>query len=253
MPRTAIQKRAGAYLRRYRRYKKRKHYSKSKKNFRPARGIKRQIVPLTRIRQFSGTLRSLTTLPAADAWTETTTLTQQGLVKTLAFHLDQLPGIGDIGPLFKEYRIMAVRMEIIPATTTTNISPAAGNSNSGLYLRARQNRTGVLLTSADAVTDWNQNMAVKRFKIPSNRSTILYMPLNQLAFTYRGNPIAPPGNYSYTVQRPRWVDSSDLGLVHYGLDLRIDSLDGQNISNHYGSSPAFTILYKYYFMCRGIQ
>lgn len=221
-------------------------YKKKKTGFRKRRGLRQQIVPFTRLEQFAGNLRTLVT---QDSWLETTTVTeQQGLVKTMVFQMDVLPGIAvDIPNLFKMYRINAVRIEMIPASTQV-----AAPNNSGLYLRMKPNRTGTVLTAANTLDEWNQNMAVKRFVIPRNRTTVLYMKLNQLVYTYRGSPLAPPGNFSYGVIKPKWIETTDLGCDHYGIDARIDTLSGENITD-IEDGIAFTFIYKYYFQCKGVK
>lgn len=244
------------YVRRYRR-RVRRYRRRVKKNFRPAstRGLnKPMIVPFKRVRQFSGDLRTMAT---DDGWIETTTVTQQALVKTHVFQMDQLPGTTDFPSLFKQYRLAAVRMEIIPASTNTNIpDPNTGTTqegNTGLLLRVRPNQTGTILTASDTRDDWNQNMTVKKFRLPTHRKTVIYMKLNQLSYEYRGNPLLPPGNFSYGVRRPTWVETTDLGLDHYGIDARIEPLNGANISALYTYSPAFTFFYTYYFQCRMVK
>lgn len=223
------------------------------------KGLRQQIVPFTRTMQISGSLRTLTTA-AGGAWIETVPTVPPapgdvpGLVKTMVFNMNMLPGIqADIPHLFKMYKLTGVRMEIIPATNTTYYGVGIGNK--GLLLRARPNRTGTILTNADKVEDWNQNQAVKKWIIPQNKTKILYMKLNHLDYTYRGNPLNPPGNFSYSVKPATWVETRDLGCEHYGLDLRIDSIAGDTIANYYDGTenPMFTILYKYYFQCKGVK
>lgn len=234
----------------------RRRRTRAKKYFKPRRGLIQQIVPFTRVDQHSGEVRTWETHFSYILTSEVGTPGTNGnsLVKTLVFQMDNLPGTTDIQSLFKMYRLNAVKLTLIPASNNTlNFTTATARNNNALMIRTKPNRTGTMLTAADRVTDWNQNMAVKRFVIPFDKQSSIYMKVNQLSFTYRGNPIVPPGNYSYAVRKPAWVETTDLGLDHYGLDMRIDTVSGENISDIYPNIPAFTILTKYYFQCKGVK
>lgn len=244
------------YQKKYSRKRKYRGKVKAKQYFRPKKGLRQQIVPFTRVDQHSGEVRTWETHFEYILTSEVGTPGTAGnsLVKTLVFQMDNLPGTTDIQSLFKMYRLNAVKLTFIPASNNTlNFTTATARNNNALIFRTRPNRTGTLLTAADRVTDWNQNMAVKRFVIPFEKTTSIYMKMNQLSFTYRGNPLLPPGNFSYAVRKPAWVETTDLGLDHYGLDLRIDTVSGENISDIYPNIPAFTILTKYYFQCKGVK
>lgn len=245
------------YLRKRKQYKKKpkRQYKKGikrRQNFRPSGGLRQQIVPFTRNTLFAGPPSRWV---SAGGWLEQSPLTTgpRGIVKTQTFKMNDLTGIStDIANLFKQYKLNSVRMEITPATTNTMItSTPTSESNSGLFLRVKKNQTGTLLTANDSLDNWLQNMAVKKFRIPTYKKTVLYMPLNMLTYTYRG-PFATSGG-SYAVTRPKWIETIDLDTVHYGLDCRIDTISGTHISSLYNDLPAYTIDFKYYFQCKGVK
>jgi len=246
-------------IRKKKSYIKRKRGAKSKQFFRKRKGLRQQIVPFTRIQQMQGDLRTFSTAWGFTLTNEPTPIPaggpSPGLVKTLVFQMDTLPGISvDIPSLFKMYRLNAVKITFVPASNNTlNITTATPINDTAIMVRCKPNRTGTLLTAADRVTDWNQTQAVKRYVLPMDRESSIYMKLNQLTYTYRGNPLIPPGNFSYGVCRPKWLETSDLGCDHYGLDMRFDTVAGQDISDIYANVTGMTILTKYYFQCKGVK
>lgn len=224
---------------------------KKRQYFRRSKGITQQIVPFQRTTLFAGPPSRWV---SAGGWLEQSGLTTgpRGIVKTMTFKMSDLTGTTDFQGLFKMYKINAVRIEITPATNNTMITNSATNdSNSGLFLRIKKNQTGTLLTDTDILDNWLQNQAVKKFRIPTNKKTVLYMPVNQLAYVYRG-PFATSGG-AYGVTRPKWIETIDLECLHYGLDCRIDTISGTHITALYNDLPAYTIEQKYYFQCKGIK
>ncbi len=241
-------------------YKRKKRYYKCKirklQYSRPYSGLSQQIVPFTREDQKWGSLRSFQTNFGWTATNEALPAPQgspvPGLVKTLVFQMSNLPGIADdIPKLFKVYRLNAVKVTFIPATTTTLATSTTGDlaRNTALLIRIKKNQDGLLLDANNRVEMWNQNQAVKRIVLPFNKKFSIYMKVNQLSYKYRGPPPALPG---YGITKPTWVTTDDREVDHYGMDVRIDTVNGDAIDTVFTTAPDYTIFTKYYFQCKGV-
>lgn len=193
------------------------------------------------------------------------------VVGTLTFSLNQLPGYSEFKNLFQMYKLNHVVMKIYTTTSqvvSQNINgpvQAGSIGASNFTVETWMNPTGQPL-AADAVTDAliNQIPAIKRRIMPKGKPYTISCPLKQLSQTYReGQQVVEvldtsntvrdvliPWNVDYAVRKPRYLNTSEDGTPHYGVNIRFKKLDDSAFDT---LSPRLKIMYTLYFSCKGIQ
>lgn len=178
----------------------------------------------------------------------------QGIQQTFAMSLSSLVNYTEFTRLFRFHKITAYKMEFIPSCNTTlagsgsnvqNTDAANGphSVNNSLILRTARNQSGYTLVNTSGVADWLQRTGVKKMIIPTNRKTTVFMKTN-----LTGNLT---GDYP-SVVRPRWIPTSNFNTPFYGLDIRMDSVNGDDLAA-YNGFPQFTVHVTAYLKFKGTQ
>lgn len=181
----------------------------------------------------------------------------QGIQQTFAMSLSSLVNYSEFTRLFRYHKINAIKMEFIPCgnttligggTNTTDPTDSANgpqSANNGLILRSKRNQSGYTITNTSSVADWLQTTGVKKQVIPTTRTTTVYMKTTQTSELMGGYPV---------VTRPQWTPTVNYNAPFYGLDLRIDSIDGTALENvDFSKWPKFTVHVTAYLSFKGTQ
>ncbi len=168
--------------------------------------------------------------------------TDGGIAGNLQFRLIDLPNYQEFtGGLFKQYRINAIKMTIFSSRNTSDL-----RTQDGMLCQTCYNRTGQAMGSGDTREDWNQIQHKRRFTLYKRKQ--LYFKLNQLGYVSQNLSTGT----GYGVTKPKWVSTDEVDIDHFGINLRLDSIDGEALSVT-DAFPKMRIIYKYYLQCRGVK
>lgn len=179
------------------------------------------------------------------------------MYKTFDFRLDDLVDTNDFVNLFKYYKINAVAVKIWPCNSFTGENAYTGQfSNSQLLVRWDQNLDGIAGAAAGDQNTYqtSQTARVKRLISGQSNPITLYMKLRQSNMIYKalsGTPV--PSNTGYTLQRPRWTSTTDLGVAHYGLNVCIHRMSDDPLSAGFNNQQKLRVEYTYYISCKKVQ
>lgn len=239
---------------------KRKTYPRQKFKF--SKGLTRSVVPFTREKETYCRLDTLTGLDdGAGTYISMTRTTDGGLVGRIRIRLNNLPSSSDFTNLFKEYKLNYLKLTFIPAgnisaTQVTDRASAAPLGNKNVLIRTCLNRTNEVPDASDTIENWSQIQAKRQWVLVQDRPTTITCKLNQLSQVQKGSTAT---NSFHTVQKPKYISSNIADVNHYGLTIRMDSLDGTPIvagptdAPEVGDIwPKFRVISKVYFTCRGV-
>ena len=189
---------------------------------------------------------ALNTQAPPGGWTALT-VADQALAINYVFSMNQIPDYQNFTNLFDSYRIVGTRIQGYLSFNT--ITPAQQSQTMLFYCRDHMGQT----LATDLSEDWFNQRPRSRKRVLTNTtgkpSIDIYMPLTQLANTYQSVT-----NNDYTMKRPRFISTNEVNTPHYGFNLRIARVDGNNwttgTQNQYPTLKLFTTVY---FQCRGIN
>ena len=197
-------------------------------------------------RKFVSTLVLNTVAPPV-GWTSLASTGDEALVLNYVISMAQLPNYQNFTGLFDSYRIKGVRLQGYYSCSTT-----APENQAQVMLYYCRDHLGQS-TPAQLDEDWfNERPRSKKRLIVNSvgkPSFDIYMPLTQLANTYQSVT-----NNDYTMKRPRFISTNEVNTPHYGLNLRLQRIDGNPFTtasnNQYPTLKMFTTVY---FEMRGIN
>jgi len=175
--------------------------------------------------------------------------TDGGIAGTHSITLDELPNFTEFAPLFKQYRIAAVKTYMYPSANLFTSGTGVNTQNNNVMIRMSINQTGTPIASGNLALDWNQLQSKKRWIVRPDRPIVWYSKLKQ-----KVDVLATPPQISYAVARPKYVDTTDAFVEHYGMNLRFDPVDASNamaLANN--SFPVFKVIQKIYFQMKGVK
>lgn len=215
----------------------------------PFRRRKKRVVPtrpavhrFTRVVQDGPYPVILSTPLATPGWIYEPT-TVASIYRQWQFKLDDLPSFLEFQNLFVAYRIKGVRMQIYWSNTQTH-------ANAQVMITYTNNWQGV---STILTEDYfNQRQATKRRLVLNNSSRPaldIYMPVRQLTNVWSGSVVSN----DYGTVKPRWISTQEPSTPHYGVNMRLERVDGENTSTDTELYPHMRVVLKYYFECRGVS
>lgn len=177
------------------------------------------------------------------------------MYKSFDFRLDDLVDTNDFVNLFKYYKINAVAVKIWPCNSFTGENAYTGQfTNSQLLVRWDQNLDGVSTGSSageQSTYQTSQTAKVKRLISGQSNPITLYMKLRQSNMVYK--QLDGVSNTGYTLQRPRWTSTTDLGVAHYGLNVCIHRMSDDPLSQGFTNQQKLRVEYTYYISCKKVQ
>ena len=175
------------------------------------------------------------------------TAANNGIVYSHNFRLADIPGYTEFTNLFETYKIMGVQFEINCAATAILGGNRDANGSTACVLRIKPNNEARLLTNADTVNDWLQKTNVKRYNFPNNHDKPLRL--------YQSCKVRNELVNSYPeIVKPGWLSTVNYNNDNYTVDMRIDGLDGSDITNAaLVGIPSFTIVETVYLAFKGVQ
>ncbi len=194
------------------------------------------------------------------------TVVENGLCRSQPFDISQLPNYSEFSNLFMQYRLKAVKQEYYFSDTgsvnhysQTHFKPsvdsaATSYNNSGnkqIMMYTNPNAVGVNNTSS--LTEgffMESQVAKKRLCLkPNPRPITIYAKLHQLTDVYSSEL----GSTDYAKSRPKFISTGETKTQHYGIDVRLQRIDGQEFSFEGSVYPSVKIITKIYLQCRQVK
>lgn len=164
---------------------------------------------------------------------------------TLGWSLSSLPENIDFVSLFRQYRIKGARVKLYFSNTTSGTEDSSLHANSQLLVRMAPNFRG----SEDLLGNayWQQIQAKKyRTAINGGKPLDIYMPLKQ------PTEVKTSTGTGYSLRYPGWLNTAQGNVVHYGLNMSIERVDGQGFTNGYANTQYCKVITTLYLECRGV-
>lgn len=180
--------------------------------------------------------------------------TDGGAVGQIRVSLDDFPSHTDFTNLFRQYKLNYLKLIFYPSgnsVATGATRDEGGNySNNQVLIRTMLNRTGIAIGAGNTISEWSQVQAKKQWMLATDKPTTITCRLSQLT------PVAAndqnPVNEEYSVKKPTYVSTNNADVLHYGLNVRFDSLNGIPISQTDVIWPSFRIVAKVYLTAKGV-
>ena len=246
-------------------YRRRKYVPKSRRTgrktvrrttyprqkFRFQKGLSRSIIPFTRERETYFHLSDLTGNTTAP-FSNFTHTNDGGVVGQINIRLSDFPSSSDFTNLFRQYKLNYIKITLIPSANTVLPGEARDeggpHSNNQVLIRTMLNRTGIAVGAGNTIAEWSQIQAKKQWVLARDKPTVITCKLSQLVPTAN----AADDNLVDSVVKPRYISTNFTSAVHYGLNIRFDSLNGNPLSQTDHIWPQFRIIAKCYFTCKRV-
>lgn len=167
----------------------------------------------------------------------------------LAWSLASLGATTDFTNLFRQYKINGARVRMYfsnTASTTTELGSNSYYTNSQILCRMATNQRGT-----DEVLNnsyWFQRQA-KKYKTALNggRPIDIYMPLTILS------EVASSTGSSNVMRKPSYVSTANTNIVHHGLNIALERVDGQGFSQNQSNYQYCKLITTLYLEFRGVE
>lgn len=178
-----------------------------------------------------------------------TPLGENSIYRQFGWSLASLGAHDEYTNLFKQYRLKGARVRMFFSMSDASAMGSTNKLvNNQILCRMATNQSGV--TDVLDRAFWMQ-CAAKKYKtcLTGGRPLDIYMPLKQ------ENMITSSTGNAPTMKTPGWVPTASSNIVHYGINLSLERVDGQpfvhnNSSDTYIYCKFITTLYL---ECRGQQ
>ena len=185
----------------------------------------------------------LSTGAPPDSWS----VLNNGLGKQMVYSLSQLGDFTDFTNLFAQYKLTAIKMELL-FSNSVSISNS-GYSNNQLLVYTDSNNIGTTETLPESLFLTSQTSR-KRVCLTNSQYPIkFYNKLRQLRETYNG-----PTGTDYAMSYPRWISTGESTTPHYGMNIRIQRVDGQAMPAVTGAPTQYMKIFTtYYIACKKVE
>lgn len=223
--------------------RKRKRVFRKKRNFRKKARIGSVLRPAVhRFKRVVQEIALVNTTEPPTHWTADV----NALYRQFVFTLIDLPDYADFVNLFTAYRIKGVRIQGFFSNTQSI------TENQNVMMTYSNNWNGqTIVLDADY---FNQRQAVKRKLLLNGRGGIafdIYMPMRQLSNVWSGSALSN----DYGTIKPKWIATTETGTPHYGINMRLERVDGQVFGSGalVSTYPTLRVIHTYYIECRGVS
>lgn len=236
-------------------YRKKRVYKRKvyrKKKIIP-RGLRQGVIPLQR--EITTFLNTANALPSGWAYGQVSGYNT--LQHNQIFHMNDLPEITEMSPVFRAYRLNCILVSICnlhPSSMFTTGSPQnyyGGN----VQVYTSLDRTGTPLDTSITQAYWDQLSAKRSFVMRGQKTHYFKIYPKILSNTYISSI-----TQTTTQRRPGWIATSTAGLSvpHFGMNFQFSLLDPSLAFNNYvvpqAAAPLnFKITYRYLFQMRGVH
>lgn len=216
-----------------------------KQIYRPQRGLTRSIMPFTRETETYFRLNDLT--GASGILENMVHTTDGGAAGQIQVKLNQFAGYTDFTNLFKQYKLNYIQMTFYPAgnmTATGETRDEGGpRGNNNVLIRVMRNQTAIAIGTGNTISEWSQLQAKKQWLLAQDKPTSFGCKLSLRTAVEPADVAVGPSKY---------ITTNDADVPHQGVNIRFDSLDGRPINQTDNIWPAFRVVSKLYFTCKGV-
>lgn len=165
--------------------------------------------------------------------------TAQNTYKGIEFQLDKTEQYAEISALFDQYRITAIKVDILPRFNVYDIQGATSTFTHVPFLLV-----AVDLDDAATPTDYRD--------VISKESCRVIDPYKPYSFTFRPKiALSAYGNAGFgqyaTGEASQWINAASDDVEYYGIKM---CMMPYSASNNDTNPPAWDLLYTYYIECR---
>lgn len=170
-----------------------------------------------------------------------------GIAKAFSYTLDDLNDETDFKNLFKYYRINGARVQIWFSTTQSDLDNSGNPSNHALICMTDRNLNGS--TSALDTQDFLDSQTAKiRQCMNRGKPFEFYCKLKQANSVYGSTT-----NTDYTLQKPKFIATTESSTPHYGLKCLIERVNGEALTSSFTNTQYMRIITTYYLECKKVH
>lgn len=201
------------------------------------------------IYKFKRTFEEFATISAAEtSWVSN----DNGLYKQFVYQLTDVPGYTDFTNLFHMYKLTGASVKMYFSNTGSEITQDQQFSNSQLLMRIAPNNSGA---AANPVTrplnqQWfNETQSTKKRLCLNSmgKPLVTYTKLKQLSEVYHSAI-----DNDYTIKVPTWISTTEVSTPHYGLNCRLDRVDGEALTTGFTNAQKIRIMTTLYISCKQV-
>lgn len=183
-------------------------------------------------------------------WTPQTATGNQGIGKTFQFALGDLNDVTDFTNLFKYYRIKAVRVQMFFSNNITAQDEPSRFANSQLMIYTDVNNNGITTGNNDILYYLDSQTSKKTVALTTQKK-----PFDCLMRMKQSNEIYGAGvpATDYTLQSPKWISTTEVNTPHYGMNMFIGRVDGNELSHGFANTQYVRFIYTYYIQVKKVQ
>lgn len=231
--------------------------ARTRRLFRPARGLSQRIVPFKRTVSQIVDTDQIANLPANYSMSNFAVTGYSAVLGTQVFTLNQLPEYANLQNLYKFYKINCVVIKLYPCYNNTVPNGATSISNSASYQGQNimvtyvQNQTGTGISTSIDNNYWMTQTGRKQRMLTGNR------PITIKVYPKIQNEIySSLTNTDYSLMKPRFISTTEDSTPHYGLDMAFNFTDyndriRENFSSTYTTPVKFRMDMTYYLQLKG--
>lgn len=174
----------------------------------------------------------------------------KGLYRQFVYALNELPGYTDFTALFASYRLTGVKVDMYFSNTgSTTMQEGNYVANSQILLRTAPWPNGqTQALTEDQMLETSSTKTQLALK-NNGRPCTSFTKLRQLSNTYQA-ALTPP---DYVMVRPKWIATTEVATPHYGLNVRLDRVDGQDFTTGFENGQFMRIIHTVYLETRQVQ
>lgn len=172
------------------------------------------------------------------------------LVKQMIFALSDLPNYTRFTNMFAQYRLVAVKTEMMFSNNVSDVldTTTSDSGNRQIVVYTMPNRVGAPETLTEDAFLQTQAHQHKLALSTTGKPLTYVQHLSQLASTYQSGV-----NTDYAKRKPLFISTQEYNTGHYGLDIRIQRIDGEEFSKSTATYPVCKILHTVFFECRQVN
>ncbi len=175
------------------------------------------------------------------------------LGRAFAFSLSELQGDTDFSNLFKYYRLKGARVRIyfsntgsMPVALSTGV---VSTPNTQILVTIDRNMNGETSDVANEAHYLQSQTAKRIIALGGDRKPVdIYMPLKQGNLVYQTSSLT-----NNTLQNPKWLSTSNPDTPHWGYNVMLQRIDGENFTAGINNEQSVKILTTLYFQCKKVE
>ncbi len=169
------------------------------------------------------------------------TASNNGYYKQFVYSLSQLGDNTDFTNLFQQYKICAVKQEFMLSNNTSS------DNNAQLLIYWDNNPQGQSITLDEPYYLTTQTSRKRVVQTTTAKPTKFFTKVKQLSNVFSGVT-----NNDYAMTWPKYIGTDEPTCPHYGINLRVQRVDGQQFGQVSSNFQYLKIITTYYITCRKV-